>query len=88
MVAYEYMAVVLSTFVAEFAYEVRLVWPHIGSGFGKFHRPIVLTLLSTTLGIAHALMEMVADFPLNRILGEAGRPETVYNSTLVANTTM
>jgi hypothetical protein len=82
MVAYEYMAVVGVTFTVEFVWELRLVWPHMRSkGIGKFHRPIMLTLLSTVVGLVQAFGEMVADFPKNRILGEAGVPPTVYNST-------
>ncbi|CAK0826710.1 unnamed protein product [Prorocentrum cordatum] len=82
MVAYEYMAAVLAVFSVEAVWEVRLIWPHAcGEGLGKFRRPVVLTLLSTVIGLVHVILELLADFPKNRVLGETGVPPIVYNST-------
>jgi len=82
MVAYEYMAAVLALVSVEAVWEVRLIWPHAcGEGLGKFRRPVVLTLLSTVIGLVHVILELLADFPKNRVLGETGVPPIVYNST-------
>ena len=84
MVAYEYMAVVTLVYIVEFGWELKLVWPHLkpgGKGLGVYNRLVAYVLMSTVFGLPHVILEGIADFPQNRILGEAGMPPITYVST-------